>query len=122
MLVTDDALLINDIGLRCTKHTEINPQPTIRIHHTEHIRIVQLFQPLLRGWHIVFVIDTKDGDTLLCKRDQKTVLGVTGGAPGSPDVQQADLAFEYFLIHQTVSVFQRRQMECWYRLDRKSVV
>src|SRR5690606_8739482 len=67
------------------------------------------------GWHIVFVIDTKDGDTLLCKRDQKTVLGVTGGAPGSPDVQQADLAFEYFLIHQTVSVFQRRQMECWYR-------
>src|SRR5690625_7856509 len=88
MAMVNNAFAIDQIGFRSTKYAQIQPETTILVHNTEHVRIVQFFQPALRGGHVVLVVDAVDGHALaLHQLHEKGMLHPASGAPSGPDVE-----------------------------------
>ncbi|MNT40006.1 hypothetical protein D3C72_1762960 [compost metagenome] len=108
MLVTDDALGVDQEGFRRAIDTQVQAQAALVVADIELIRIVELGQPLDCGRVVILVIDPVNDHALLGQLVQVWVLNLARRTPGGPDVDQRRLADQVGL-GQGLAVLHRFQ-------------
>uniref|UniRef100_A0A1I8AAK3 CBS domain-containing protein n=1 Tax=Steinernema glaseri TaxID=37863 RepID=A0A1I8AAK3_9BILA len=83
-LVPDDALGVDDEGLRRAVHTQVQAEGAVLVTDADLVGVVELGQPLDRSRVLVLVVDPVDHHALLGQLVQHRVLDLARGAPGGP--------------------------------------
>ena len=112
--MTDDALLINDEGLRDTVDTEIDASLTFRIPKHQGVGVAVLRQERESGSHLILVLEAHHRIlqfTAADKLHDVRMLFPAAFAPGSPDIQEPDLPLQLITRHRAVKMIQILQLE-----------
>ncbi len=112
MAIANHATGINYESFRRTVHTQIKPEGAAGVIDDCPVRVAQTVEPDQGIVAAVLVVQADDVDTfLLGQPHQVVVLVLAGRAPGTPDIQQRNLAPEQALVQHGIRVMQIPQAE-----------
>src|SRR5207249_8786241 len=105
LLVSNDALLVDDKGLRHAIYAIVDADAPVPVDHRRSVGVAVLLQPRLSLLRIVLVIETVDWNEIGSgELHQKRVLDATGDTPRCPHVEQPHLALQFVSRKRSGSV------------------
>src|SRR5664279_5053778 len=101
VLHADDAVAVDDEGLRHAVHAEIDADPSLVVEERGVVRVAEAGQPAVGVEPRVLVVEAIDRHgALLGELDEHRVLLAAGDAPRGPDVEDEGLAAQVLEAHR----------------------